>query len=232
VSGIALVMCTLALPTGFAFGQSKCPPATAALRVNSDATGHTPAAGAYVAAGSEIPIWKTITLGGYKGANAFRDAMDKAPCPIRVGEWADEILGRPAFSFSNTRVDLDLVVISVSRLGFGKDGASLRDVYMRASGFGLELCPAEVGPVLRLNYLDQPVGEFLQVAMRPVARYSGELVDFTLGNGGAGLLLIGADARPEVILPGAARFVFVRPRPAAIMSSAPPHDSFEELARR
>jgi hypothetical protein len=97
-------------------------------------------------------------------------------------------------------------------LGFGEDGATVQEIYARALQIGLELCPAEVGPILRLNYLDQPVGEFLNIAMRPIARYDGELVDLTVGNGGAGLLLIGGDGEPGLVLAGRIRFVFVRPR--------------------
>jgi hypothetical protein len=77
---------------------------------------------------------------------------------------------------------------------------------------GFKLCPAEVGPALRLNYLDQPLGEFLHIAMKPVARYTGEPVDFTIGIGGAGLLLLGGNGHPEATVPGAVRFVCVRPR--------------------
>ena len=53
----------------------------------------------------------------------------------------------------------------------------------------------------------------------PVARYSGELVDFTVGNGGTDLMLIGGDARPEMILPGAVRLVLERPRRIADFGS-------------
>jgi hypothetical protein len=74
---------------------------------------------------------------------------------------ADEILGRPAFPFIKSPVELDLVVLSVFKLGFS-DRASLHDIYARAVAQGFELCPAEVGPALRLNYLDQPLGEFLE----------------------------------------------------------------------
>src|SRR5262245_27334957 len=54
----------------------------------------------------ETPIWKTITVGGSKGVNAVRHAMDTAPCPIWVGEEADEILGRPAFPFNTKPFEL------------------------------------------------------------------------------------------------------------------------------
>ena len=71
----------------------------------------------------------------------------------------------------------------------------------------------------RAGYLDQPPGEFLHIAMIPVARYSGELVDFTLGNGGTGLMLIGGNARPDLVLRGSIRFVFVKPRLGAVVAS-------------
>ena len=166
-----------------------------------------------------IPVWKTITIGELAGVNAVRAAMDAAPCAIFIGDWADEILGRPAFPFRLAKTELDLVVVTVAQLGFGEQGAALGHIHARAITFGLELCPAEVGPILRLSYLDQPPGEFLHIAMPPVARYSGELVDFTLGNGGTGLLLIGGNARPDVVLPGSIRFVFVKPRPGTVVAS-------------
>jgi hypothetical protein len=208
--------------TSHAFGQSPqhCP-SPAAVWASVAPAGAKPTQVALTA--NDTPIWKTITVGGSKGVNAVRQAMDTAPCPIWVGDEADEILGRPAFPFNKRPFELDLVILSVFELGFGDRAsrndpelgasveASLSDIYARAASLGFELCPVEAGPALRLNYLDQPLGEFLHIAMKPVARYSGELVDFTVGNGGAGLMLVGGNGHPEVKLPGATRFVFVRP---------------------
>ena len=211
-----------ALHTGQAIGRvlTECP-YSPAVRLHAEQM-HT------ASTALETPIWKTIEVGGYKGANAIREAMNTASCHIRIGDDADEILGRLAFPFNKTPVELDLVVLSVFELDLGDKPAhdsvelmaggqaSLHDIYDRAVALGFELCPAEVGPALRLNYLDQPIGEFLHIAMTPVARYSGELVDFTVGNGGDGLLLIGGKGDPDLMLPGAVRFVFVRPRPIVL----------------
>ena len=234
ISDAILVAAALVLFAGLGIGAAaaKCPGTTASAAsavAPSGAARQEPPAIKRISA-TAIPVWKTIAIGAYKGVDAVRAAMDAAPCPIALGDWADEILGRPSFPFSRKPTELDLVVLSVADLGFGDQGAPLRDIYARALASGLELCPAEVGPVLRLNYLDQPPGEFLHVAMRPVARYSGELVDFTLGNGGSDLMLIGGDARPEVVLPGVVRVVFVRPRPDAISSARPGTDA--SLAKR
>jgi hypothetical protein len=158
---------------------------------------------------SELPIWKTVTVGLHRGVNAVRKAFDDAR--IAVGDSADEVLGRPAFTFTNERRELDLVVLSVAALGFGVEGGTLADIHARAIQLGFELCPEEVGPHLRLQYLNQPVGEFLHVAMKPQRTYGGDLVDFTLANSGAGLALLGGSARPDLLIPRNVVFVFVRP---------------------
>jgi hypothetical protein len=157
---------------------------------------------------ADIPAWKRITLGTYRGVNALRRALDAAR--VRVGDSADEALGRPAFQFSPARTDVDLVVVSVAELGF-QDATPLADIHRRAFELGLELCPAEVAPLLRLAYADQPLGEFLNVAMRPIATWSGERIALSIANAGTGALLLGGDGRPEFVLNWQARLVFVRP---------------------
>jgi hypothetical protein len=166
-----------------------------------------------VKAASELPIWKTITVGQHRGVNAVRNALDDAR--IAVGDSADEILGRPAFTFARERRQLDLVLLSVAALGFGQGGA-LADIHARALRLGFELCPEEVGPQLRLQYLNQPVGEFLHVAMQPQRTYGGELIDFTLANSGAGLSLLGGSAHPDLVVARNVVFVFVRPNAAQV----------------
>ncbi len=158
---------------------------------------------------AHLQIWRTITLGIYKGVDAYRDALDLAR--IRIGDSADEILGRPAFPYARTKTDVELAVLSGAELGVAEPESSLADVYKRARQVGLELCPAEVGPQLRLDYRDQPLGETLDIAMEPVTGYSGDPRILTLVNWGTGLALIGRDGRSESMVPRISRFVFALP---------------------
>ena len=156
-----------------------------------------------------IPIWRTITLGAHTGVEAYRDALDAAG--IKVGVSADEILGRPAFAYATTPREVELAIVSVAELGLDADVSSQSEVYARAKRIGLELCPAEVGPRLRLDYRDQPLGEALDVAMEPVATYGGEPTILALVNFGSGLALIGSDGRSDAMVPRTRRFVFALP---------------------
>ena len=130
---------------------------------------------------------------------------------MKVGDAADEILGRPAFRYGRMKTDVELVLLSAADLGVESE-SSLADVYKRARQVGLELCPAEVGPQLRLDYRNQPLGEVLHIAMQPVAMYSKEPTIFVLANfSPSGLLLLGSDGRSEFMVPSTFRFVFALP---------------------
>ena len=157
---------------------------------------------------AHFQIWRTITLGTYSGVDAYRRALDSAG--IKVGDAADEILGRPAFRYGRMKTDVELVLLSAADLGVESE-SSLADVYKRARQVGLELCPAEVGPQLRLDYRNQPLGEALNIAMEPVATHSGEPTILALVNFGTGLALIGSDGRSEFMVPRTWRFVFALP---------------------
>ena len=89
--------------------------------------------------------------------------------------------------------------------------ASLSEVYKRAGQIGLELCPAEVGPQLRLDYRNQPLSEVLHIAMMPVTTYDGRLTILALTNFGGTVSLIGNDGRSDFMVPRMFRFVFSLP---------------------
>ena len=221
--GAALGLLALSLTAASGHSQTEC-----SLPVDA---GAAPALASDVNSAADFPIWRTIKLGEYRDVKSIRTAFDDSHCRLAMSDSVDEAIGRPSFPFSKTKIGRDLVVISVADLGFPQDGASINAIYARARSLGLELCPPDLGLALRLSYLNQPRGEFLHIAMRPVALYSGALVDFTVGNDGVSLLVLGGDAQPNLILAGAVRFVFVRPRPDAV-SERQAHPSDADLAKR
>jgi len=87
---------------------------------------------------------------------------------------------------------------------------TLTEVYARARQLGFGLAAAEVGPQLRLQYFDQPVGEFLIIGMEPIKTWSGEPVILSVANGGAGLILIGQDVGHDAEISVISRILFAR----------------------
>jgi len=155
-----------------------------------------------------FPTWKTIKLGtGLKKADDFRKAIKTAG--MKISYWANDILGKPAFTVSETEQEVDLVVATPKELGFNGNTA-YRDICNKAIELGLELCPAEVGPQLRRQYTDQPKDEWLVVAMELIAGSYGGLYVFRVGLDLDGLWLDANLGHPDLVWHADRRFVFVR----------------------
>jgi hypothetical protein len=155
----------------------------------------------------ELPIWKTVRLDTHMSTTEIREALNK--WPFHLGDSASAVLEKALAEGSATSA-VNLVILSASEMGFEEENVRLSDFYDRAHKQGLELCPAELGPLLRLQFFDQRLGDFVHIAMKPVDM-NGDLIDFTVANGGAGLLLIGGEASPERTVAATMRFVFVLP---------------------
>jgi hypothetical protein len=173
---------------------------------------------------ADAPAWKTIAIGTFANTFALINALDAAGCA--VGDSAAEILARPAFAVSAAKTNVELVAVSGAELGFQTDVVPLAEIYARARQLGLGLAAAEVAPQLRLQYSDQPLGEFL-VAMDPIETWKGEPVILTVANGGTGLVLLGRDGRADAQIPVGSRFLFVRSNDDAWAKAA---GGFDEAA--
>jgi hypothetical protein len=156
----------------------------------------------------DVPLWKTITVGTFANFFALSNALDAAGCGI--GNSAGEILARPTFTLGATKTSVELFAVSAAELGFRTDTALLADIYARAKQLGFGLAAAEVGPQLRLQYFDQPIGECLIIGMEPIRTWTGAPIILNVANGGAGLVLIGQDGSANAQISVASRFVFVR----------------------
>lgn len=152
-----------------------------------------------------FPVRKTIKLGTHKSIDSLCGAIKGNGC--RISDWANDILNKVTVSSIETKVDL--VVISVAELGF-KDGATRAYIYEKAKRLGLELCPAEVGPQLRLQYKDQPREEWLLIAMKPIPDFRGDLRVFGVEHGLGGLWLDASFGYSDRFWSGDYRWVFLR----------------------
>jgi len=124
--------------------------------------------------------WKTIKLGtDLKTADDFRQAIERSG--YNIGYWANEMLDKLAFEAVIKETELELIKVSLKELGFPQ-GATLSKIYQRAQELGLELCPAKVGPQLRLQYQFQPNEDWLIIAMEPIAVLDGSLHVFDMGD--------------------------------------------------
>jgi len=114
----------------------------------------------------EFEVWRTVRLGTGLTAEDFLRALDIGG--FITTNWAAEILRNPAFRVAAEKIEVNLIKASVDDLGFGR-GALLNQIYdcaRRKRGWGL--CPAELGPQLRLQYRDQPDGEEIIVGMESI----------------------------------------------------------------
>lgn len=154
--------------------------------------------------------FRNIELGtGIKNGPAFQKAIEAQG--MKVYKYAEQVLKNPDFKVVGEHERAELVEVSVVSIGFEKT-TRYYAICQRASELGLELCPAEVGPQLRLQYKDQPLNEWLVVAMKAISDSDGVPRVFGVNRRVDGLWL-GADrGRPDYEWLPELRFVFLRPR--------------------
>ena len=153
-----------------------------------------------------LKVWKTIKIGGgITNGKGLCSELEKKD--FRIGDWARDMLLQPAFIVAAEETEVDLVVMSVADLGF-KNGARYDQICARAIELGLELCPAEVGPQLRLQYPGQPRGEWLLVAMEAIRDSDGSLRIFSVGHDEDGRWLYGSCGNPDSLWRAGRQFVF------------------------
>lgn len=203
IAGLPIVLCLLSMTVaGATFANCRAPQSQVAFNPPWDDP--RPSA---IQSAADVHVWKTITIGAYRDLPTLRAALREAGCGI--GDDVDAMLVSHAFPLAHDPKEIDLVVLSVAQLGFPSE-ASRTAIFARAEELGLQLCPPEVGLLLRLQYPDQLIGEFLTIAMKPIHMANGELEDMTVANGGAGQLLIAGQAPPNQTLSWNELLVFAR----------------------
>jgi len=152
-------------------------------------------------------IWKIITIGKNPRDKFSQKLKDNG---MKVSPCSDYMMKQDAFVVASEEEQIYLVNVSVGELGF--DSATGYDaICARAKKSGLELFPPEVGPQLRLQFLDQSLDQSIFIAMEAVRFPNGDLDIFCMSrhSGGSRIpWLISENVSPGTYFHPSSRFVF------------------------
>lgn len=112
-------------------------------------------------------IIRNIEIGGYTKSQLIQKLQQHS---ILMNEYAKRLFADDKFTTSDLAYRLKTIELTVHDLGF-PEGATIAQIFKRANEVGLGLCPLELGPHLRLQYLDQPEGYLEKPAFQHQAPY-------------------------------------------------------------
>ena len=149
--------------------------------------------------------FQSLEIGG-QTKEQLEQALERAG--IKISDYARSMMKGKDFTTAKRKEQNDLVRLTVDALFNDGRNHTTDEIYQKAKDFGLELCPAEVGPHLRLNYQDQPLGEWVYVAMKQITGSDGRPFIFCVGRPEVGSWLYGSWAEPGGEWPPRYEFVF------------------------
>jgi hypothetical protein len=97
-------------------------------------------------------VRRTVEIGGVTKSDLL---LRLQTSQVQLNDFARALFAHPQFVTSPERVSLVTRELSVADLGL-PNGGTMAEVNERAERLGLAVCPLEVGPHLRLQWLDQP----------------------------------------------------------------------------
>lgn len=151
----------------------------------------------------EVQIDK-LTICGISKSDLERMA---ATGRFHSSNYALSMIRNEKFTTLSQQEEINTVKLTVGDFGF-TSLPTTDELFRRAEEFGLELCPAEVGPHLRLKDTNQPLGEWYYIAMKQITDSDGDPDIFKLAHNDGGLWLNDRWASPEYHWNLAYKFVF------------------------
>lgn len=113
--------------------------------------GHPAAVGVY----PDCPhVVRAVNVGGL-GKHELLEQLRRAG--VELNEAGRVLFAHDGFTTHDQASRLTTIELSVANLGCST-GANMAHIHERAARLGLSLCPLELGPHLRLQYLDQAEG--------------------------------------------------------------------------
>ncbi|MDO8504495.1 MAG: hypothetical protein Q7S36_01445 [Candidatus Liptonbacteria bacterium] len=130
---------------------------------------------------------ETIEIGGKDAKTLIKEMREKK---INISNYAMDMLKSKDFTTLKESESEILICLKVGDLGFSKGKYPTTDeIYKRIEELGLELCPPETGPRYRLQYTDQPMGEWFNIGMKQISVRGGRPNVFSMARFGGGLWL-------------------------------------------
>jgi hypothetical protein len=150
-------------------------------------------------------LWKTIKL---EAPLSIDEMMSEIRAKgFHIAYTAHQLLCSPVFTDIIRPKVINLYTVTGAELGF-TDATSRITIYQKALELGLTLCEKEVGPLLRDNYADQPVGERLCIAMEPISDSEFDCIFYVRNGKEDGLFLDGVLSDPDQLWAPEYRWVF------------------------
>ena len=168
---------------------------------------------------------RMVRIGGMSRAQLLRELQENG---VQLNPAAEELFSDSRFVTSRTSHTVETIEVSVAELGYSQ-GATYAEITKGALGLGLSECPLELGPHLRLQFLDQPEGFLahppsqhrappgsVTVASRPLDEDDQTPKGFYLRRIRGALWLRAYRSGPEHIWSPEDRLVFLRPGNATV----------------
>lgn len=95
--------------------------------------------------------WR-IEVSGFNKDSVLKMLLEHS---VALNAYAERLFEDERFITSDEKYYVETVVMTVADLGFS-EGATLPQIFERADERGLDLCPLELAPYFRLQYVDQP----------------------------------------------------------------------------
>lgn len=107
---------------------------------------------------------KSLEIGGKSNERLLYELQETG---ISFHDNTDDMLRNWKFKTTPKPRKVNAVILSAADLGFSEE-ASFLQILQRAQQLGLSLCPPDFGFYLRMQYRNQPRGEWLHVGMVPI----------------------------------------------------------------
>ena len=138
---------------------------------------------------------RSIRVGGFTKPDLLRRLAAQS---VSLNDYARALFADAAFTTSSDARDVQVAVVSLTEIGL-PSGGLFDEILARAATLGLQPCPLEVAPHLRLSYLNQPEGPYLTVASTKLRPGPETPNGFYLRRLADGLWLRGYESGPENI---------------------------------